>query len=250
MAVRRIVSERLCVRDFGAADLDRLLEWVTRPGSGSRWVIGDWGEGLKAVWPLDGTVEPVDDPEQFCAARNQIGILLPSDVPRQFMARFPDVADRPVDLMRVAGIVAPFMRDLHPEVRGIRYDMEPSANTRRLINVLGRFLPKGHAIAIQSAVEGGQVGLYVLFNARRQMETIIGLAGWPDQVVAGGPMRRLESLGGSVDVGIRITAHAFRELLEGRLNRQGYAALFRAGDIQLDPLPLAPRLALKAARII
>lgn len=250
MADRSLVSKDLRVEAFNNAELAMLLAWLARPNSGHRWVLGRPEGKLEAVWPNDGKRLPANDAEAFCREQKAIGVEFPGDTVKDFFRRFVD-ADDTTALMQVAGIVAPVLPNLHQQVRGLNgYNLKPAAKTQTLINLLGRFLPKDRAIAILSEIDGKKIGLYVVFNNRREIERVVGVSRWPAHVVQGGPLKDLSVLGRPVDVGIRITADAFRGLFEDKLNRAGYAKLFKKGDIVLDPLPLAPKLALKAAMII
>lgn len=250
MADRALVSSELIVEAFDDHALSLLLNWISRPGAGQRWVIGRQGSVWRAVWPQDGATVTVDDPERFCRERGDIGFALPGDSLQAFCRRFKDASDITA-LMRVAGAVAPVLPNLHAEVYGLNgYDLRPAAKSQTLINLFGRFLPKHRAIAIVTEVDGVKSGLYAGFNGRREIERVVGMAAWPRHVVEGGPLKDLQVLGLPVEIGIRITADAFRGLFEDKLNRAGYAKLFKRRDIVLDPLPLAPKLALKAARIV
>jgi len=247
MSNRALVSRRLTVRCVDDAELALLLEWVNRPGSGERWVASSTPSGVTMIWPPDGTIEPIDDFAGFVRGRGQIGFIF--DDFSTFRDRFIDASDIAL-LMRVAGIIAPVIPDLHPTVRGVDYELHPSDKTQRLINLLGRFLPKSKAIALQTEVDGQPVGLYVRFNKHRHIIEVVGTRHWPQEVIDGASLKKLAVLGAPVEVGIRITTDAFASLFTQHLNRAGYAHLFKIGDIVLDPLPLAPKLALKAARIL
>lgn len=251
MADRSLVSKDLRVEAFNNAELNMLLAWLSRPNSGNRWVLGRPDGKLEAVWPINGKRLPAQDAEAFCREHHALGLEFEADSVKDFCRRFVD-ADDTTALMQVAGIVAPVLPNLHPgQVRGLNgYTLKPAAKTQTLINLFGRFLPKDKAIAILSSIEGKKIGLYVVFNSRREMERVVGISRWPKHVVEGGPLKDLNILGRPVEIGIRITADAFRGLFEDKLNRAGYAKLFKKGEIVLDPLPLAPKLALKAAMII
>ncbi len=248
MADRSLVSKDLVIRGLDDDGIRHMLDVLG--GRGARWMIGSIDGKLQAVWPPDGSVEPVDDPAEFCKARSSIGVLFPDDQVDAFCQRFPDATDH-VQILRIAGLVAPVLTDLHSGLTGIHYDLQPAPRTRQIINLFGRFLPKDKAVALRLNPESGDpVCLYVRFDGNRRISELVGGQAWPGNVQQGGSLKKLGSLGAPVDVGITGTPAAVRGLFEERLNRQGWAALFKSGDLQLDPCPMPIKVALKAARIL
>jgi hypothetical protein len=112
--------------------------------------------------------------------------------------------------------------------------------------VLARFFPKSKALALRYQPRpGAEAGLYVEFNGRRQIARLIGQDAWPD-AARSGDLGALRALGPPVEIGGSLSFEGGRRLIAGGLHRNDYAALFRAGDVRIDPAPLALRLAMKA----
>lgn len=244
------VAPELKVEGFSNDDLSALLAAIAERG----------GPGRFAAWPHEGRwamarvgvpdAIMADDPEGVCAEAGVVGVRFDAEGFAAFSRRF-DPAIEPALIGRFAALVAPLLPDLHGgHVTGIRWRLEPADRTRRILDLAGRFLPKGRIVAVRLAPPAGLRGLALVFDAQRHVTRVVGPAVWPRTVLDGGALAGLKTLGGPVEIGLDVTAAGLQALLHERLNKQGFAALFGAGDLHLEPLPLAARLALKAARIV
>lgn len=244
------VAPELKVEGFSNDDLSALLAAIAERG----------GAGRFAAWPHEdrwamvrvGVPDRIttDDPERICAEAGVVGVRFDAEGFAAFSRRF-EPAVEPTLIGRVAALVAPLLPDLHrSHVTGIHWRLEPADRTRRILDLAGRFLPKGRIVAIRFAPPAGLRGLALVFDARRRVVRVVGPAVWPRSVLDGGALAGLKTLGGPIEIGLDVTADGLQALLHERLNKQRFAALFGAGDLHLEPLPLAARLALKAARIV
>lgn len=244
------VHPELRVEGFADDDLLAFLDSLT-PRS---------GPGRFAAWPEEGAWRMAragadvdvrtDDPTAVCRQAATVGVQFDAEGFAAFRARFS--ADLPVTTVgRIAALIGPVLPDLHPRrVQGIGWDMQPAERTRRIMDIAGRFLPKEHAVAARLAPPTRPRGIALVFDRRRLLIRVVGPLGWPESVRNGATLSDLKPmLGCGVDVGLDIGAAGLQALLYERLNRTAFAGLFAAGELRLDPLPLAARLALKAARI-
>jgi len=249
-STKGLVAEALMVEAVDEEALQQLLAMVMAPHRANRRVWFPAGEGAIGVWPPDGGRVQADGPHVGAASRDEPAVVFDADAWSAFCARFRAPA-APETLARVAGLVAPLLPALHPEhVTGVNYALAPGPRARRLLAIVGKFLPKRKAVALVLEPEAGRpLGLYIAFNARRCVAHIVGHPNWPQSPEETGAFKALGRLGTPVEIGVRLTARGTDQLLHAHLNRRGFGALVRAGDLRFEPLPLGVKMALKAAGI-
>ena len=244
------VHPDLRIDGFSDADLLGFLDGLAPRSGPGRYAAWPDGDGWQMVRIGTDEVIRSDDPAAVCDKAGVVGVRFDAAGFQAFRARFPrDLAVTTVG--RVAALIAPVLPDLHPgTVHGLGWDLKPADRTRRVLEIAGRFLPKERAVAARLAPPARPRGIALVFDRRRQLVHVVGPQDWPESVLNGATLADLKpAIGCPVEVGLDVGPAGLHALLFERLNRAAFADLFAAGELHLEPLPLAARLALKAARL-
>ncbi len=244
------VHPDLRIEGFSDADLLGFLDGLAPRGGPGRYAAWPKGEGWHMVRAGSADETHSDDPAAVCGEAGVAGVCFDTEGFEAFLSRFPnDMAHTTVG--RLAALIAPVLPDLHPgAVRGLGWDLKPADRTQRILEIASRFLPKERAVAVRLASPARPRGIALIFDRRRLLVRVAGPQAWPESVLNGATLADLKpAIGCPVEVGLDIGSAGLHALLFEQLNRAAFADLFAAGELRLDPLPLAARLALKAARL-